>query len=76
MRTYLPIGQWIKDYLPDFCWQDYNEITAFLEGINVSVDAFSVRVTLGKMVESGILVREKFPTTLGRHRTIWKYRRI
>ena len=78
MKEYKPIGTWLRQYLPTFCWQTAYEIVCFLEGIDEDVNVKSVLVTLGRMTEKGVIIHRRVKRDVKQGGGLWvrEYRRV
>ncbi len=77
-RLYRPIGTWLRQYLPNFCWQTAQEVLTFLEQIDEDVGEDTVKVTLGILVRQGVVETRIVPRLFRSTgpRTIYQYKKV
>lgn len=66
----------IKSYLPTFCWQTFHEILVMLEQVDEDIDESSVRTTLTRLHQQGVVARkiDRRPTPATGKAFIYYYR--
>jgi predicted transcriptional regulator len=58
MRKGCALGTWehmFRSLLPDFCWQTSDEIVSMFEQINEDASEMSIRVTLSRLKQRGLV---------------------